>query len=131
MTTLAHVLSPAVTGVADELRALIKTGVLHVDDRGILRLTKHWWTNVDLLLLEDMHNHWGLRADPNGKCGVEDKVRKLLMEKWCRNSSGWVMKEDPGDVVFDLEEFDSWREVFEEKQEEDFNDFEGIGRFGI
>lgn len=128
---IAALASPDRTGVVDELLALIRMGVLVVDERGIPGLADDWWEHVDLLILEDMNNLWCSKLDPLGKFGVIDDIRVPLGEKWRRTRNGWVMNDDPNDIVFDFDEFDDWREAFEEKQQELQDDDEGIGKFGI
>lgn len=127
---LAHVLSPLQTGVYDELFALIRTGVLSVDERGIPALAKDWWSGVDLLLLDDMYESWGVQADVSGWYGVAEKVRRTLNRKWVRTDCGWAFAQDQEDIVFDFEEFDEWRMAFEDKQRAQSDGLEGVGRFG-
>jgi hypothetical protein len=126
---LAHVLSPSRTGVYDELLALSRTGVLAVDDRGIPGLTKDWWSRVDLLLLDEMHESWGLQADTLGKYGVAEKVRRTLNRKWVRTDCGWALAKEDDDIVFDFEEFDEWRVAYEDKQRARSDGADGVGRF--
>jgi hypothetical protein len=127
---LAHVLSPNQTGVYDELLALVRTGVLLVDKRGIPALAKDWWSSVEILLLDDMYESWGLQADPNGRYGVAEKVRKTLHRKWVRTHYGWAFAQDEEDIVFDFEEFDEWRMAFEDKRRAQSDGVDGVGRFG-
>jgi len=126
---LAHVLSPTKTGICDELLALIHTRVVSVDDRGIPSLTKDWWTRVDFLLLEDMHQKWSKVADPLGRYGVANTLRKCLKKKWVRTYRGWAFAQDEEDVVFDFEEFEDWRVAFEDKQQARDENIDGVGRF--
>lgn len=131
LSALATALVPDKTGVLDELMALVGMDVLRVDERGVPVLTNDWWANVDLLLLEDMNNNWALKVDPQGKFGVDDSIRKPLGAKWRRLYHGWAFADNLKEIIFDFEEFDEWREAFEEKQQEQIDDSEGIGRFGI
>jgi hypothetical protein len=131
MKTIAALLSPNNSGVIDELLALIRMNVLSVDELGIPRLAEGWWEHVDLLILEDMNNHWGKKVDPQGKFGIVDEIRSPLGERWRRTRDGWVLNDEPAELVFDFDEFDIWREAFEEKQQEEQDDDEGIGKFGI
>lgn len=128
---VATVASPEFSGVVDELLALIRMGVLRVDERGIPSLADAWWEHVDLLILEDMNNLWSVKSDPQGKFGITDEIRVPLKENWRRTRDGWVMNDAPNEIVFDFDEFDAWREAFEEKQQEEQDDDEGIGKFGI
>jgi hypothetical protein len=128
---IATLLSPDHCGVIDELLALIRMKVVSVDEFGVPRLTEDWWEHVDLLILEDMNNHWGIKVDPQGKFGIVDEIRLPLAEKWRRTRDGWVMNDERDELVFDFDEFDVWREAFEEKQQEEQDDDEGIGKFGI
>jgi hypothetical protein len=130
-TILAHLLSPARSGVCDELLALIRMEVLRLDERGIPVLARDWWSGVDLLLLDDMHNHWGVRADPSGKYGIVDDIRKPLAEEWTKTIHGWALTADKSDTIYDSEEFDAWREAFEDKHHAQTDAMDGIGRFGI
>jgi hypothetical protein len=129
MKLLAHVLSPNRTGVYDELLAFIRTGVFKIDDHGIPSPVKDWWLKVDMLLLEDMHEKWGVKADPEGKYGVAKKLRKLLHRKWNRSDYGWALADDD-ELIFEFEEFDEWRVAFEDKQQTRSDGVDGIGRFG-
>lgn len=131
LQALALVISPERSGVSDEILALIQIGVLRVSERGLLMITKNWWQNVDLLLLEDMRNQWGLKADPNNKCGMNEKLRATLAKKWRRGSYGWALAKDPRDIIYDTYEFDTWRQFFEDKQQEQAHLEEGIGEFGL
>jgi hypothetical protein len=131
LKVVATLASPESSGVVDELLALIRMGVLQVNERGIPHLADAWWERVDLLILEDMNNLWNVKSDPQGKFGIVDEIRLPLKDKWRRTRDGWVMDDEPNEIVFDFDEFDLWREAFEEKQQEDQDDDEGIGKFGI
>jgi hypothetical protein len=126
---LLHVLSPTRSGVCDELLALIHMGVLAVDERGIPALCHDWWSNVDVLLLDDMSESWGVAADPSGKYGITDAVRMPLNEEWTKAEDGWALGEE--DIVYEDSEFDAWRAAFEDKQQAQSDNIEGVGRFGI
>lgn len=126
---LAHVLSPSRTGLFDELLALVRTNVLAVDDQGIPALAKDWWSRVDLLLLEEMSESWGLNDDTNVKYGVAENIRKTLHRKWARSYKGWALANDKEDIIFDFEEFDEWRVAFEDKQRARSDGVDGVGRF--
>lgn len=128
---LAHLVSPEISGIFDELLALLSMNVLEIDSQGIPKLSRDWWAHVDLLLLEDMNDNWGPKADPRGRFGITDAVRGPLSAAWRRTRDGWVLVDDPNELVFDFDEFDIWREAFEQKQQEKQDDDEGIGRFGI
>lgn len=128
---LAHVLAPSRSGICDELLALVNMDILRIDARNVPVLTDEWWTRADLLLLEEMHYNWGPTVDPDGKFGVHDTIRNLLHSKWRRMYHGWAMVDTPRDIVHEFEEYDSWREAFEDKQQAETNNAEGIGRFGI
>jgi hypothetical protein len=126
---LLHVLSPTRSGVCDELLALIQLGVLAVDERGLPALCRDWWSNVDVLLLDDMAESWGVAADPSGKYGITDAVRMPLDEQWTKAEDGWALGEE--DIVYEDSEFDAWRAAFEDKQQAQSDNIEGVGRFGI
>jgi hypothetical protein len=126
---LLHVLSPTRSGVCDELLALIQMGVLAVDERGLPALCHDWWSNVDVLLLDDMAESWGVAADPSGKYGITDAVRMPLDEQWTKAEDGWALGEE--DTVYEDSEFDAWRAAFEDKQQAQSDNIEGVGRFGI
>lgn len=129
MKVLAHVLSPSRTGVFDELLALIRSGVLDVNSRGIPVLANVWWTKVDMLILDDMSDHCGVRADPTAKGGVGGKIRNTLHRKWTKSHYGWVFADDYQEVVFDFEEYAEWRAAFEDKQRARSEGVDGVGRF--
>jgi hypothetical protein len=128
MKVVAFALSPDRCGIYDELLALIRTNVLTLDDhRGIPMLAKNWWSNVDVLLLDDMWHSWGTRIDVKGNYGITANIRKLLHRKWIRSDSvGWSLVSQPDDIIFEFEEFDDWRVAFESR----LDGVDGIGRFG-
>jgi hypothetical protein len=130
MKKLAYVLSPNRCGVYDELLSLIRTKVMHVDDRGIPVLTQDWWSHLDILILDDMWSKWGIRSDPKGTYGIADKIRKGLNRKWLRSDWGWALTPNKDDIIFEFEEFDEWRVAFEGKQQTRSEGVDGIGRFG-
>jgi hypothetical protein len=129
MKTLAHILSPNRSGIYDELIALIQMKVISVDPNGIPKLTKDWWSDVDVLLLDDMWNNWGLRADVKNSYGIHSKVKKTLNRKWLRQEEGWAMQPNENDIIFEFDEFDEWRVAYEAKHQTASDGVEGIGRF--
>lgn len=129
MKFLAHAASPMRTGVFDELLALVRTEILSIDSRGIPTLTKDWWSKADLLLLDEMHERFGVSVDPNGKCGVAEKIRKRLDRKWARMNEGWAFASDHRDIIYDFEEFDQWRVAWEEKQRSRSEGAAGVHKF--
>ena len=130
MVLLAHTLSPNRSGIYDELMALIRTKVVVLQTNGIPCLAKDWWSSVDVLLLDDMWNHWGVHVDEKSNHGVHAKIRKVLQRKWKRDDNGWALSPYFNDIVFDLDEFDEWRVAFEAKQQTTSEGIHGIGRFG-
>jgi len=129
-SSLSHIVHPSTTGTIDELMALIRQGVLELHEDGIPRKTKQWWYNVDVLLLDDMSINWSSRADPNGKFGIDNELRRTLESKWALSEIGWKCSGDDN-IVFKTREFQNWREAFENKQKTRSDDAEGIERFGI
>jgi hypothetical protein len=129
MKTLAHILSPNRCGIYDELIALIQMKVILVEPNGIPKLTKDWWSAVDVLLLDDMWNRWGVQTDVNSNYGVHSKIRKTLSRKWFRSEDGWALQPNRNDIIFEFDEFDEWRVAYEAKQQTASDGLEGIGRF--
>jgi hypothetical protein len=127
---LAATVSPSVSGVYDELLALIRSDVLIVDSRGVPLLAKDWWTRVDILMLDEMAQRFGMRADPKGQHGICENVRKKLGRTWVRTERGWAFASDVDDVIFDFDEFDEWHQAYQEKQKNRSDGVDGIGRFG-
>ena len=130
MMMLAHSLSPNQSGIYDELMALIRTKVIVLQPNGIPNLANDWWSYVDILLLNDMLNHWGVQADEKNNHKVHSKVRNMLHRKWKPNEVGWALYPYLNDVVFELDEFDEWRVAYEAKQQTMSEGIHGIGRFG-
>ena len=127
----AHLLYPSTSGLYDELMALLKMDVLKLDPSGIPGLAMDWYTNVDLVILEDMDRCWGSDADPEGRFCINDELRDTLEEKWVKYQYGWALADDPDDLVFDYEVIDAWREAFQGEMEEQANLAEGVGRYGL
>lgn len=118
------------TGLIDELLALHSSSILRIEN-GVPRLSSTWYANVDVLLLEEMGACWNAEADPLGRYGIHDTIRKTLSNEWVRRENGWAFSFDPVDLVYDVEEFEMWRNAFETKHEEKADDLHGVGRFGI
>ena len=78
-----------------------------------------------------MYENWGVSADPTGRYAINNEVRKVLNDEWVRTEAGWAYASDPGDTVLEAEDFDMWREAFENKHEDRAAVNEGLGRFGI
>lgn len=129
MNFLTFAASPNQTGVVDELIALVRSEILVLDNRGIPSLAKAWSTKVDLLLLDEMCERTGVRADPKGKFAVAEKIRKKLDRKWTRTPEGWAIKDDPQNIIFGHVEFDEWRLAFEDKQQTMLECNAGVNRF--
>ena len=127
----AHFLSPACSGVYDELLAFIKQGVLHASTDGIPYLGPEWASKVDVIVLDDMDSAWGTEMDPDGRYCVHFELRDTLEELWIRTDFGWSLAEDPDDIIFDFEVLKEWKEAFEGRIEEKAHRVEGIGRFGL
>lgn len=128
VTALAHVLSPQQTGICDELLSLLYKDILTIDEsRGILSLTEDWCAKVDVTLLEDMQLNWGISADPVGKYGIIEEVRKLS-DHWDRTAEGWLLKEEK-EIVFLFDELREWRKAFEHKHQVLSEGKDGIGKF--
>ena len=128
---LIHLLSPARSGLYDELVALLKMGVFKVSPSGIPVLTDDWWAKIDIVVLDDMHTSWSTKVDPDSRHCVNEELRDTLEEKWVWKRTGWSLAENPTELVFDFAILDEWRETFEGRIEEKENMLEGIGRFGL
>ena len=125
-----HFLSPASSGLYDELIALLKMGVLKVSS-GIPVLTDDWWSKVDIIVLDDMKTSWSTSVDPDSRYCVNEELRDTLEEQWKKSDYGWAMVDNPRDLIFDFTVLDEWRETFENRLVEKANLSEGIGRFGL
>lgn len=126
----AHLLSPASSGIYDELMALVQMGVLDIQ-LGIPRLATEWASKVDVVILEDMDEGWGTENDPNGQYCINVELKDTLEEEWTKSADGWSLIEDPDDLIFDLQVLEEWRQAFGGQQEERAKISEGIGRFGL
>ncbi len=129
--TVIHLLSPARTGIYDEIIALLKMGVFKISPSGIPVLTEDWWTKIDIVVLDDMHTSWSTKIDPDSRHCVNEELRDTLEEKWVKSSRGWSLLENRDELIFDFAILDEWRETFEGRLEEKANLLEGIGRFGL
>ena len=130
-TVLVSVLlDQARSGLVDELLALQRSGVVRIDSYGVFRLSSTWFTNVDVLLLEEMIACWSKEMDPRGKYGVHETLR-TLSTKWIRYEEGWALTSSPNDIIYEPDEFAVWRAAFETKHEEKVDDLHGVGRFGL
>lgn len=132
LNSIAFAVLPTATGIVDELYALVRSSILELNEAGIPKLAPHWFSNVDVLLLDDMDSYWGIRADPTGKFGMSQHVRATLHREWEKTDEGWILVvEDPYDVVYEFAVFDEWRDAFEDKEKIKADSIEGVGRFGI
>jgi len=127
---LWYLLSPACTGVFDELLALLRLGIVSIKG-SIPRLTKDWYERVNLHFLSEMHECWSPHVDKSGKYLVNQKIRRKLSKEWVIVEDGWASRDDPDDVIFDFDSWDEWRESFFQKQEDQSNKKHGIHRFGL
>ncbi|CAJ1959310.1 unnamed protein product [Cylindrotheca closterium] len=127
----AHLLYPSTSGLYDELMALLKMDVLKLDPSGIPGLAMDWYTNVDIVILEDLDRCFGSDADPEGRFCINDELRDTLEEKWVKLEYGWAMTDDSSDLVFEYDVIDAWREAFQGEMEEQANMVEGVGRYGL
>jgi hypothetical protein len=128
---MAHLLSPANSGLLDELKTFVNIGILEINSSGITVLAQDWASTVDIVLLDDMITSWGADADPHGRYCINHELRDTLEEQWVKSDYGWAMADDPDDLVFDFELIDEWRQTFEGRMEERAKIYEGIGRFGL
>lgn len=132
MNAIAFAMLPSATGILDELYALVRSSILELNEAGIPKLASQWFSNVDVLLLDDMDSYWGIRADPTGKFGMSQQIRTTLHREWEKTDEGWILVvEDPYDVVYEFAVFDEWRDAFEDKEKTKADSIEGVGRFGI
>eukprot|EP00977_Amphora_coffeiformis_P021943 scaffold10087_cov166-Amphora_coffeaeformis.AAC.4 len=130
VTLLSVMLDPSVSGIVDEILALRHSSVVRTDSSGIPRLSGSWYKHVDLLVLEEMAACWSFEMDPVGKYGVHDSIRNLAT-KWIRHEEGWALTSDPEDIIYDSDEFALWREAFETKHEEQVEQLQGVGKYGV
>merc|ERR1712194_265861 len=126
-----HLLSPARSGLYDEMIALLKMGIFKTSPSGIPVLTEDWWTKIDIVVLDDLYSSWSTKADPDSKNCVNEELRDTLEEKWVKSDYGWSLLENPKVLIFDHAILDEWRETFESRLEEKANLSVGIGRFGL
>lgn len=129
----AYLLSPASSGLYDELLALVHMGVLEISSStGIPLVAEDWASKIDFVVLEDMDGAWGTEADPDGRFCIHPDMRDALEEEWVKTSNGgWALASDPEDVIFDPDVLEEWRQFFQGQLEEKANISEGIGRFGL
>lgn len=127
----AYLLSPASSGLYDELLALVQAGALEISTNGIPRLSKDWVTKVDVVLLQDLDAAWGTHLDPEGRYGIHPGMRDCVEEAWTKTSDGCWALDDGDDVVYDESELEEWRQFFQGQRDEQANVSDGIGRFGL
>ena len=128
ITCMACVLNPSGgTGLMDEIRALMKSGVLTLTEKGYLRLARHWYLNVDVLLLDEFVDTWGF----DRRFLMDSKIVETLKKQWILTELGWASTAEPEDPIYDLAEFEEWKQAFEQKHETKSNEVSGINRFGI
>ena len=129
----AYLLSPTSSGLYDELLALVHMGILEISYTGIPLVAEDWASKVDIVVLDDMENGWGVDVDPAGRYCINTEMRDALHEEWVKNSDngGWALASDPEDVIFDPDVLEEWRQFFQGQLQEKANISEGIGRFGL
>lgn len=128
----AYLLSPASSGLYDELLALVHMGVLEISRTGIPVLAEDWAAKVDYVVLEDMEAAWGTDVDSDGRYCIHQEMRDALEEEWIKTANGgWALASDPEDVIFDPDVLEEWRQFFHGQLEAKANITEGIGRFGL
>jgi hypothetical protein len=125
-----HYLSPSGTGLYEEILALLKMEVVKVRS-GIPVFTHNWYEKVDILVLDDLGTYWSSDLDPEGKYCINEELRDTLEERWVKYSYGWALADAPKELIFEYGVMDEWKETFEERLEENENQSEGIGRFGL
>jgi hypothetical protein len=106
-------------------------GVLRRTISGCVVLDKDWAMHVDPLLLNDMDEHWCKRLDPRNKHCISRSVRTQLESEWTRVRRGWAISSDLDDIVYPDDEWNEWKEHFQDRFESQINDTEGIEKFGI
>ncbi len=127
----AYFLSPASSGLYDEILALLQMGVIFISNSGIPVLEEDWTSKVEFVILEDMDTAWGSHVDPEGRYCIHQEFRDALEEDWVKTNCHWALASDPEDVIFDTDVLEEWREFFQGQLEEKANISEGIGRFGL
>ncbi|KAL7578557.1 hypothetical protein ACA910_011615 [Epithemia clementina (nom. ined.)] len=146
------------TGLMEEVAALVHTQVLEINqDDGSLRLAPDWYLNVDVLVLEQMDGAWGKdplryrmnadvvatlrrewikvnalssggsksRKDDQGEYGEEEEEEGQVSE------AAWASRWAPEEPIYELDEFVTWRQAFEQREETQSNELHGIGHFGV
>ncbi len=105
----AYFLSPASSGLYDEILALVEMGVIFVSNSGIPILDGDWPWKVDFVILEDMDTAWGSQGDPEGRYCVNQECRDAVEEDWVKTNCHWVLASDPEAVIFDTGVLEEWR----------------------
>jgi len=132
LALIAHLVSPEKSGLYDELVALIRSGLLKVDNKGVAVLNgDEWYTKLDVLLLNDMFHHWSPSVDIGNKFCMNERVRQILQANWERIDGDWALADDPFDIVHHEEEYQEWRRSFENTNQAQEDYIEGIGKFGF
>jgi hypothetical protein len=129
MCLAAYLLSPASTGLYDELLALVKTGVLEISASGIPILAEDWAAKVDYVVLQDMEDHW--KNDTMNRYCLCPTMKEMLQGEWIFEDDSWALSSDPEDVIYHVSELEEWRHFFRGQLEAQTNLSEGIGRFGL
>lgn len=126
---ITSLISSSKTGLLDEIYYLLQSNILELSSTQSLKLSEHWYENVDSILLNEMLT-WGIQADPDGKFCISNDVRTKLNQMWTRKERGWV-RLDTDVLVHDCNMLNGIREKFESSFESTFDCLKGIGKFGI
>jgi len=132
LALIAHLVSPEKSGLYDELMAMIRSGVLKIDNRGVAILNgDDWYSKVDVLLLNDMFHQWSPSVDTENKFCMDEHVRRALQTNWECVDGDWALTSDPFDIIHHDEEYEEWRRSFENTNQAQEDSIEGIGKFGF
>ena len=129
---ILHAISPQCTGLLDELLALQQAGILvRTKPGGVAVLANDWYAQIDPLVLDDMHERWHLTVDTANKYRVHPRIQRELANYWIRVDEGWALNDDLSVIVYDQHEWDEWRHTFQKRVDQQTDQQDGIGNFGI
>lgn len=141
---IAHLSSDSMTGLSHEIQVLRSMDILSIHDDGRITLAKGWEDRVTHMMLIEMKNMWGSKADTYNLYCIHDTIKLSLANHWKHNDDEgyWqrvFVKEDGGDDVeddenefaFDDEEFHLREQIFSENYYNWVSEKSGMGEFGV
>jgi|AntRauTorckE5430_2_1112549.scaffolds.fasta_scaffold13277_2 hypothetical protein len=130
---IIYLISDAKTGLARQMRNLMKAGLIEVDgaNRNV-KLTARWETQIPACILNGMHGQgWGKHDDQENMFCLDDVIRSKISSEWRFTLKGWTRRSQPDKVIYSHEEYLDRKDLFYNRIADHENEMEGIARFGI